>query len=192
MQIPLLFASVFGVGFGIVASSPFPLNVDVGKEWRSGESSPGAGGGGGSKGGHGVSLLTDVPMHPAEMLGQVFFPGEASAAAPFAVGVRAHVAGFGAAMLPVDFPLVTEQAAGVGEAEDFLAAWFFADVWPSMFVSVFAKMRFSIVISNRRCPAKHHHIHGRDEKLTYIRIFSRTLEVHSHSLCEDTGKGPFR
>lgn len=42
------------------------------------------------------------------MFGEVFLPREAGAAAPFAVGVRAFVAGFGAAVLAVDFSLVTE------------------------------------------------------------------------------------
>lgn len=49
------------------------------------------------------------------MFGEVRFPGEAGATAPFAVGVRAHVSGFGAILLSVDFPLVTEQTVGVGE-----------------------------------------------------------------------------
>lgn len=40
-------------------------------------------------------------------------------------------------MLAVDFSLVAGEAAGVGEAIYFLAAWFFADVGSVMLVHVF-------------------------------------------------------
>ena len=81
------------------------------------------------------------------MFGEIFLPREASTAAPFAVWVGTLVAGFGAAVLAVNFSLVTKQTTGIGEAADFLAAWFLADVGPFMFIVVFAITKFSIMIA---------------------------------------------
>ena len=81
------------------------------------------------------------------MFGKIFFSREAVASAPFAVRVGTLVAGFGAAVLAMDFPLVTDQAAAVGEAADFFAPWFFANVGPVVFISVFAIERVSIMIA---------------------------------------------
>lgn len=153
-------------------------------------------------GGDGVELVgADFPVHAAEVLGEVFLAGEALAAASFAVGVGALVAGFGPAVLAVDFALVAEQTAGVCEAADFLAAGFEADVGPVVFISVLPVDGFRILFSWRDVGQAQNQekrkkkekkgekisIDGRDEKLTYIHTSSRTLEARFHNLCEDTG-----
>ena len=86
------------------------------------------------------SVYSGVSVHSAEMFVEVFFPREPRAAAPFAVVVRADIVGFGPAMSLVHFALVTEEAAGVCEALDFLAPGFFAYVRSGVFVSVFASV----------------------------------------------------
>ena len=77
-------------------------------------------------------------MTPSQMLIQIFFPGKPDAGAAFAVFVRTHAAGFGAAVLAVDFALVAEETAGVGEAADVVAFGFFADVGAVVLVHVFS------------------------------------------------------
>ena len=77
-------------------------------------------------------------MHAPKMLREIFLSGKANTRAAFAVAIRAHAACFGAAVLAVDFALVAEEAAGVGEALDFFAAGFFADVRAVVLVHVFA------------------------------------------------------
>ena len=73
------------------------------------------------------------------MLHQILTAGEARASAALAVLVRAHAAGFGAAVLVVDLALVAVEAAGIGEAA-VLAARLFAGVGSSMLVHVFTAM----------------------------------------------------
>ena len=76
-------------------------------------------------------------MHAADMLHEVFAAGEPRARATLAVGVGAHAAGFGAAVLAVDLALVAVQAAGVGEAAVF-AAGSFTGVGTGVLVHVLA------------------------------------------------------
>lgn len=71
------------------------------------------------------------------MFVKVFFPGEPGAGTAFAVAMRAHPRRLGAAMLLVDFALMAEEAAGVGEALDLLAAELVADVRAGVLVLVF-------------------------------------------------------
>lgn len=121
----------------------------------------------------GIRLVANFPMDPAEMFGEVFLPREASAAAPFAVWVGALEARFGAAVLTVNFSLMTEQTSGIGEAADFLAAWFLADVGPFMFVFVFAITKFSVMMARYTQNVLGWKINvSGGEELTYIHIFS--------------------
>ena len=83
-------------------------------------------------------LLANTAMDAPEMLRQILLSRKANACAAFAVSVRAHTASFWAAMLAVNFTLMAEEAAGVGEALDFFAAWLCTDVGTVMLVHVFA------------------------------------------------------
>lgn len=72
------------------------------------------------------------------MLRQILLSGKANARAALTVAEGAHAARFWAAVLAVDFTLVPEEAARVGEALDFFAAGFFADVGAGVFVHMLA------------------------------------------------------
>lgn len=73
------------------------------------------------------------------MLDEIFPSRKPSAGASLAVAVRTHRRGFGAAVLAVDFALVSEKTAGVGKAENLLASALFADVGTIVLVHVFSE-----------------------------------------------------
>lgn len=73
-------------------------------------------------------------MATPKMLVQVFFPAEADTSAAFAVLVWTHAADLRAAVLPVDFTLVAEETARVGEATDVVTFRFLADVGAGVLV----------------------------------------------------------
>jgi len=78
-------------------------------------------------------------MHAPQMLIQVLLAREARPRTALAIAMRTHARGFRAAVLLVDLALVAKQAAGVGEALDFLAARLGTDVRAGVFVHVFPK-----------------------------------------------------
>jgi hypothetical protein len=72
------------------------------------------------------------------MLIKILFSGESCTGRAFTVAMRTHFRGFGASMLIMDFALVAEETTGVGEALDFVAAGFEADVGAGVFIHVFS------------------------------------------------------
>ena len=83
-------------------------------------------------------INTDATMDAAEVFVEVLFAREARAGAAFAVAVGTHARRLGATVLLVNFALVAEQTAGVGEALDLLAAGLFTDVRAQVLVHVFS------------------------------------------------------
>ena len=75
-------------------------------------------------------------MAAPQMLVQIFLSGEADPSASLAVLVRTHASSFGTTMLTMDFSLVAEKPARVGEATDVVAFGFIADVRPGVLVHV--------------------------------------------------------
>jgi len=107
-------------------------------------------------------------MTTPEVLVQVFFAAEANTGAAFAVLVRTHAADFRAAVLPVDFALVAEETARIGEAADVVAFWFVADVGAGVLVHMLTVILVSSTLLT----------HCGDDKVG--------THVHSHFL-ENTG-----
>ena len=72
------------------------------------------------------------------MLSKILLPRKASSSAPLAITMWTHAGRFWTAVLLVDFALVAEEAARVGEALDLFAAGFLTDVRAGVLVVVFS------------------------------------------------------
>jgi hypothetical protein len=82
---------------------------------------------------------TFIAMHmtTAKMLSEVLLAREPITGAAVAIAVRAHKCLLGISVLLVDFTLVAQETARVGEALDFVAVGFIALVGAVMFIHVF-------------------------------------------------------
>jgi len=109
---------------------------------------------------------TFIAMHvaTAKMLSEVLLARETIAGAAVAIGVRAHECLLGIGVFLVDFALVAQETARVGETLDLVAVRFIAFVGAIMFIHVFA--RVALVFGASR----------RDHGGLYLLPFTRTAE----------------